>query len=447
MAKFAHVLVASDNPLERTRFDGMLAKADYGCIEADTVADIVPIARRRQPDAVLVEGTSEDHRLVAVVHELRRDSRTARIPLMLVVRSPSDELRRQCVELAVEDLIEGRHDDTEILARLRPLARLAHLRVELEHRIETAGEFGQDMATPEVRTPEDQPCRVLVVGPPSATVDAIATALRDDAAVAFETDPYRATRIVEGHGYDGMVLALEGGSDAERPFHLSSQVRRNPSLFNLPVLLVYGAGVIGEVAQAYRAGVSVALPMPVNAGQLRASLQMLLKRQRLCRNIRGALELTLTDDTRDPETGVYRRRFLQAHVERLVASARARDVYLNAAVISIRNLADVQGRYGKDAVKLLMAKLADWIRGLVRIEDLTARLGPAAFCIVLPGTSFEEAATVPQRVAAILHQSDFALGEEIMTPVRVQVAAGLVALQKGGDTVENLLRRAEKAAG
>ncbi len=34
MPKFAQVLVASGDPMERARLDGMLAKQDYGCLMA-----------------------------------------------------------------------------------------------------------------------------------------------------------------------------------------------------------------------------------------------------------------------------------------------------------------------------------------------------------------------------------------------------------------------------
>jgi two-component system cell cycle response regulator len=444
MAKFAHVLVASDNPLDRTRFDSVLAKGDYGCLEASGGAEIAALARKRRPNVALLEGTGDDRRLMAIVSELKDDPVTARIPLMLVVRRSTEALRGRCIELGIDDLVEGPQEDAAILARLRPLARLAVLHAELDDRLATASELGQDIdPPPDVRAVVDDGFRVLIVGPPGAAVDFATAALRDTAELAFEADPYRAMRTVEHDKCDAMVLALAGG-DAEKSFYLSSQIRRNPGLFNLPVVLLYEEGVAGDIGRVYRAGVSVALAQPADADLLRTILRLLVARQRRLQNLRVALGVTLTDGICDADTGVYGMAFLRAHLARLIANTRAGETYLSAAVISIRNLADVERAHGKASAKLLMTKVADWIRGMVRIEDLTARLDPATYCTVLPGACFEEAAVVAQRVAAILHQSDFALGEEVMAPIRVDAAAGLTMMQDG-DSVDSLLNRAKIA--
>ena len=73
MPKFAQVLVASGDPMERARLDGMLAKQDYGCLMTEAAADVAATARERRPDALLLSGTLGDAELGALVGALRDD--------------------------------------------------------------------------------------------------------------------------------------------------------------------------------------------------------------------------------------------------------------------------------------------------------------------------------------------------------------------------------------
>src|SRR5262249_15195515 len=93
------------------------------------------------------------------------------------------------------------------------------------------------------------------------------------------------------------------------------------------------------------------------------------------------------------------------------------------------------------AGELLLGKVASWIAGLVRTEDLVARIDDDEICVVLPDTTIEECRFVTQRIAGILSASDFNLTEEVMQPIRVWVDAGCAALRHG-DSSESLITRA-----
>ncbi len=441
MPKFAQVLVASGDPMERARLDGMLAKQDYGCLMAEASADVAATARDRCPDALLLSGSLGDAELGALVGALRDDPETASIPVMLVAARSSEALRQRCVALAVEDLVEGPLDDAVILARLRPLARLATLQAETHARIATARDFGLAANTPLVQSRDQGDCRVLVVGPPGDTVEAVAPALGSEVSLEFEADPYRAGATVEESRYDAVIVVVDVGANPERSLYLSSHIRGNPSLFNLPVLMVYGEGTLEKPLDAYRAGASTALARPVDPGLLRTSLMLLVQRQQQRWGFRETLELTLVDAARDRGNRVYGADFLRAHLGRRIAAARRADKYLTLAVLSIRNLEDIEGRHGAEAAELLMSKVADWIGGLVRAEDLTGRLGGSDFCTIFPDTGVDDARIAVHRVGAVLQLSDFALTEEIMEPIRVWVESGIATLEDG-DSLEGLVARA-----
>lgn len=441
MPKLAQVLVASGDPKEKARLERMLVGADFGCLTADGAAEVGPLVRERRPDAALLGGGLGETALGQLIDALKGDPEAAQVPIMLVAGRSSDALRRVCVEKAVEELVEGPLDEAVILARLRPLTRLATLHAEARLRIDTAGERGRDVAMPPRPALDEERCRVLVVAPPGEAVEAITPALGGELTIDHEADPYRAGAAVERTRYDALVLVAEAGANPERSLYLASHLRQNPSLFDLPVLMVYGDGVLAQPRDAYRSGASIALTLPVDLGLLRASLLLLVQRQRLRWWLRGVLDLTLSDGARQRGAAAYDSDFLRAHLERRIAAARRRDCHLTLAVFSIRNLDDVEGRHGQAGAGLLMAKVADWITGLVRAEDMTGYLGGPEICTLLPDTAASLARIVVHRVSAVLHHSDFALGAEAAEPIRVWVDAGAAALEDK-DTVDGLIERA-----
>lgn len=445
MPKFAHVLIASGTPSEQARLDAVLAKHDYGSIMAETAADVAAVARERRPDVMLLGGTLGDADPGTLITALRGDPETARIPVMLAVEKSSEALRARCVAAAVEDLVEGPLDDAVILVRLRPLARLATLQAETHRRLTTARDFGLTADPPQPQLEPRDDWRVLVVGPRGERRKAIAPALGGNMSLRFEADAYRAGTLIERSRYDAVIVLIDADADAEPSLYLSSRIRANPSLFDLPVLTVHGDGTAAQPIDAYRAGASIALTQPLDPGLLRTSLLLLAMREERRWSLRDGLDLTRTDATRDGGTKAYNADFLRAHLGRLIEAARRRDKHLTTALFSIRNRADVARRHGPAAAELLVNKVGDWIGGLVRAEDLTGRLGEGDFCTIFPDTGAAEAGIAVHRVGAVLHLSDFALTEEIMEPIRVLVDSGTASLEHG-DNVDRLLARARANA-
>jgi two-component system cell cycle response regulator len=100
----------------------------------------------------------------------------------------------------------------------------------------------------------------------------------------------------------------------------------------------------------------------------------------------------------------------------------------------------MRSHFGDEPARLLMRQLGQWVTGLVRAEDPTARFAEAEYCVVLPDTPLAEAEVVMHRIAGILSTTDFAI-PDIYQPIRVWVQVGAAAA-KPGDDPEQLYARA-----
>lgn len=169
--------------------------------------------------------------------------------------------------------------------------------------------------------------------------------------------------------------------------------------------------------------------------------ERLIRRQRQRWDLRSGLMATLTEDTADPIGCIYSAEFAREHIDYLIDMCARNPRPLTLAMFNATNVPSIQHRFGDEAADLLLRQIADLLVGLVRVEDVCARLGDHRFCIVMPETTARDAEIVLERVTAVLGHAEFHLTEEICAPVGVWMQAGQTSL-KAGDTTDSFIGRA-----
>jgi two-component system cell cycle response regulator len=443
MPHSAHVLVAAGDDFDRGRMAVMLADSGYRVSAAASGRKALGLVGELQPDIVVIGASVEDIDLSAMIEQAKAADDEHAPRVVVVASEISGTLRGRCVMAGVDDVIEGPLEPAVMLSRLKPLCRLSTMRAELRRRAATAQAVGVD-ATADPPTPAGNgPCRVMVVARPGGTAErAVVSALSGGFVLTSESDPYRAGAAVEAERFDAMVLVADGKREAAEPLlYLASHLRNNPCLFNLPVMMLHSEGVFADGGDPYRHGASIALGLPLEKAALAAGIQVLVRRQRARWAMRDAFDAILHAVVPARGHAAYDEIFLRRHLQYVVDDAHCRGRHLSLAIFSLHNLEDIERRFFADAGAMLVGKVATWINGLVRCEDLVARLGPDKLCVVLPDTAPEEGVTAVQRIGAILSASDFHLTEEVMQPIRLWIDTGCASIAPG-DTAQSLLDRA-----
>lgn len=443
MPHAAHILLAAANDAERGRLAVMLADHGYRVSAAASSSTAVALADELHPDVVLLGASLSEADVAQATEALK--TRATRVPGVVVIAPQvSEPSRCRSVLAGADDVIEGPLSDTVLLARVRPLCRLATMQAELDRRLHTAKSLGVAVGAAGDGAETHAPCRVMLVARPgSAPERQIRDALNGGFNVTIEDDPYRAGAAVADQRFDAMVLTADRPQQAEPVLYLASHLRNNPALFNLPVMMLHGDGVFPNEGDAYRHGASIALGLPFEKSALAAGIRVLVRRQRQRWTIRGAYRAIHDAVRPGSEIELYPTEFLRLHLASAVAEAQRDGRHLAVAVFSLRNLGDIQRKFFSDAGEMLLGKVASWIAGLVRTEDLVARIDDDEIAVVLPDTTIEECRAVTQRIAGILSASEFNLTEEVMQPIRVWVDAGCAVLRHG-DTSDSLIARARE---
>lgn len=438
MTSLTHVVVAGGDATAAVARVEMLSSAGFAGLAVSSGLDVQGYVSERQPDLVLLEGGFDDVDAFEVVRRLKRDPDSWHIPVIMLNASNAPKTHREGLESGLDDIMSADTEDAIILARLQPFVRLTRMHAECIHRVATAAEFRIQVAMDGVHEVDTANCRVLFVGGETPAISNAAAALdKMGFEIIRETAPLDAGARLGEERFDAAVIAADEREDMANAYFLCSHIRNTLNLFNLPVLIASGNDTPDDTP--YRQGASMALPLAGDVEFLATALRFLVRRQRLRWNLHGPLTATLQRNSRDTLDGLYAEAFLRAHLSRILERNVKRRRNVSLAIFSLQNVPGVREQFGGASAKRLMQRVADRISGMVRVEDIAARLAPIEICAAFPGTGERDATQACDRITGVLRQAAFDIGDSNTTPVWAKSG---VASAAPGDTADSLISRA-----
>jgi diguanylate cyclase (GGDEF)-like protein/PAS domain S-box-containing protein len=145
---------------------------------------------------------------------------------------------------------------------------------------------------------------------------------------------------------------------------------------------------------------------------------------------------------RDPLTGLFNRRYMIETFERELARVQRQGVPLGVIMTDLDNFKQFNDTFGHDLGDKILMAFGEFIRTVIRKEDLACRWGGEEFCLILPGAS----------LPATLEKA-----EEIRSGVRhlqvphaqphrpVTLSVGVAVYPEHGSTRDELFIAADKA--
>jgi two-component system, cell cycle response regulator len=210
-----------------------------------------------------------------------------------------------------------------------------------------------------------------------------------------------------------------------------------------PVLLVTDPNETTQLMRALEIGINDYIIRPVDGNELRARVRTQLRRKLYAERLRGmvsdAMELAITD----PLTGLYNRRYLQLHLNSLIARAVTDDKPICVLLFDIDHFKGVNDTYGHDVGDEVLKDFSERLRRGVRGIDLVARLGGEEFILVMPETDAGYAAFVAERLRSEVENGTFKAKSGARFPMTVSI--GLAEWHGASDTADALIKRADQA--
>jgi len=428
------VLAAADLPETRALYQSFLENRYTGGFFHDG-ADALKEIHRERPDVVVLGPGLSGKDADAVLKDLRQDPAMHGMPVFMLTDRPVAEVGEAWLDAGADDAVQCTADPREVLARLRPLVRVATMREEFACR----AAVNADLALPSraaLGAVADDPPVLLVAG--AATAPDMVRAALGSATIVKAPDLIEAQRMMEERRFDAVLLWPEDHTEAY--LDLCVHIRRNPRLFNLPVILGCGGGALEYPGVAFDKGASHVFTATPSPAELRFALRALVRRQRVRWAIREALGTTLNSDVADdvvPE--VYAESYLARYLSRRLERAQAQRRHLSLVGFAFAGVEAVRRDFGEESKNNLLDQLGQWLTLLVRAEDLVARGAGDRFWVVLPDTPLAEAEVVMQRIAGVVSNTDLAV-RDVYRVVNVWPVVAATALT-GSDTARTLMER------
>ncbi|XOK12422.1 PleD family two-component system response regulator [Agrobacterium tumefaciens] len=437
----ARVLVVDDIPANVKLLEARLVAEYFDVVTAEDGFKALAICDEEQVDIILLDIMMPGMDGFEVCERLKANPNTAHIPVVMVTAldQPSDRVRG--LKAGADDFLTKPVNDLQLIARVKSLVRLKAVSDELRLRAETARQIGiEEMLRSDglMQTPG----RVLVADGRANSQERIVRALKPIAEVDAVTEPQAALLKAASNPFE-LVIVNSNFEDYD-PLRLCSQLRSLERTRFLPLLLVAEQGADEMVARALDLGVNDYILRPIDPNELVARSLTQIRRKRYNEHLRLNLQHTMELAIVDGLTGLNNRRYLDNHLKILFDRAAVRGRPISICMTDIDRFKLVNDTYGHDVGDEVLREFAARIRSTVRGADLACRYGGEEFVVVMPDTPIELAASVAERLRAIVEDKPFYV-RSIDRELSITASLGIATSSGAFGAPDEILKHADKA--
>ncbi|MGV2065027.1 PleD family two-component system response regulator [Agrobacterium sp. 22-226-1] len=437
----ARVLVVDDIPANVKLLEARLLAEYFDVVTAEDGFKALAICDEEQVDIILLDIMMPGMDGFEVCERLKANPNTAHIPVVMVTAldQPSDRVRG--LKAGADDFLTKPVNDLQLIARVKSLVRLKAVSDELRLRAETARQIGiEEMLRSDglMQTPG----RVLVADGRASSQERIVRALKPVAEVDAVTEPQAALLKAAGNPFE--LVIVNSNFENYDPLRLCSQLRSLERTRFLPLLLVAEQGADDMVARALDLGVNDYILRPIDPNELVARSLTQIRRKRYNEHLRLNLQHTMELAIVDGLTGLNNRRYLDNHLKILFDRAAVRGRPISICMTDIDRFKLVNDTYGHDVGDEVLREFAARIRSTVRGADLACRYGGEEFVVVMPDTPTELAASVAERLRAIVEDKPFYV-RSIDRELSITASLGIATSSGAFGAPDEILKQADKA--
>jgi two-component system cell cycle response regulator len=438
----ARILVVDDIPANAKLLEARLSAEYFDVLTASSGARALEICARSECDIILLDVMMPDMDGFEVCRRLKANPKTHFIPVVMVTAldSPADRVRG--LEAGADDFLTKPVSDVVLIARVRSLTRLKMMTDELRMRAITSFEIGVQQPEREAVAETGKGGRILLVDDRPSSYERMAEVLSTEHHVDVEANPADALFHAADGDYDLLIVSL--GLENFDGLRLCSQARSLERTRHLPILAIADADNNARLLRGLEIGVNDYLLRPVDKNELLARARTQIRRRRytdhLRDNVQTSIEMAITDGL----TGLHNRRYMESHLATLADQASTRGRPLALMMLDIDFFKKINDTHGHDAGDDVLREFAVRIKKSIRGIDLACRYGGEEFIVVMPETDAHVASLVAERLRRAIAGEPFAI-EKGTRRIDVTISIGLSTLEKKGEPVADVLKRADTA--
>lgn len=438
----ARILVVDDIPMNVRLLESKLSAEYFEVVTASDGPSALKAAAELAPDLILLDVMMPGMDGFEVSRRLKADPKTRHIPVVMVtaLRDTSDRVRG--LDAGADDFLTKPVNDVALFARVRSLTRLKVMMDELRLRHAASGQIDASYDALD-KASRDLPARILLLESQDILAASIAEGLSGAGHVIERARTgAEAGKLLEAATPDLIIVNLRlAGEDGLR---LCSQFRTKDATRHVPILLTINADDLEELAKGLDLGVTDYLIRPFDRNELLARTRTQIRRRRYHDLLRDLLDKSVSMAYTDALTGVYNRRYMQAHLDRQVMEIADTRKSVSVIMLDLDRFKSVNDAHGHAAGDEVLKEATRRISASIRDFDMVARYGGEEFVVVMPNTDLDVAMAVAERLRQGLESTAFKV-DEGETRLKVTASLGVATTGDPMETAESLLRRADGA--
>jgi diguanylate cyclase (GGDEF)-like protein len=146
---------------------------------------------------------------------------------------------------------------------------------------------------------------------------------------------------------------------------------------------------------------------------------------------------------RDPLTGLFNRRYLEATLVRETLRATRNQQPLGIIMLDIDHFKRINDSFGHAAGDLLLSELARFLQRQIRGEDIACRYGGEEFTLILPNASLEVTHQRAERLRAEVQHLRLEFDRHPLGPVTLSL--GVAVFPQPGLSIDAIVHAADEA--
>ena len=440
---FARVLVVDDILPNVKLLEAKLAGEYYEVLTAMNGEEALRKVAEHSPDIVLLDIMMPGMDGFEVCMKIKQNPESAHIPVVMVTALTDVQDKVRGLESGADDFLSKPINDTALMARVRSLVRLKMSTDEWRIRENTANQLGVVDASANAMTEPAEQARILIIEHKDFELCKMKETLGADRhTVMGAASGAAAMELVGAHDFDLVIVSLNlAGEDGLR---LCSHLKSSERTRSVPLVMTGGDEDMDRIAHGLEIGAHDYLLRPVERAELLARTRTQIRRKRFQERLRATYEISLSMALTDSLTGLYNRRYLEVHLEKLLEKNRTGRKSLAVLMIDIDHFKPVNDTHGHKAGDETLKIFARRLKDNLRSFDLVARLGGEEFVAILPDVSEQRSYMVAERLRRAIGETPFAAGAAA-GPISITTSIGGTIIDFEGHAVQDVLDRADKA--
>jgi two-component system cell cycle response regulator len=212
----------------------------------------------------------------------------------------------------------------------------------------------------------------------------------------------------------------------------------------VPILLLLDEEDLPRLPKGLEIGVTDYLIKPIDRNELRARTRTQIRRRRYHDKLREMLQRSVALAYTDTLTGIYNRRYMNAHLDRKIMEIAETVKPVSVLMFDIDHFKSINDTHGHQAGDEVLVELAQRVLRGVRDIDLLSRYGGVEFVIVMPDADVEVAVNVAERVRSLVADQPFLISGSD-TRLEVTISVGVATTRDPTETPETLVSRADES--